>query len=241
MKSCLSHNDYFEVFSDAANALKAVSRNKNASISRIALWNAFFPDSPIPLKTSLRHRLTSSLHQFVSGGKTDKFCFELSVLFIDLPANFYELTSVFPVQLTIAMRCAFKVVQEFLQKPDELSIKNCLDAILKKINEDDFDDISNIFRRILTNLPCLDDYVMELSSKLDEKTFDLFLESLPPHSRIRYALQYNRPLPKVTIDYDTLQMPIEFLQAIAEIDGRGETFKSAITDDVNSLIGIRKK
>ena len=122
-----------EVYDDASDALKAVSRNKIASRTRVAIWNAFFSETPLPLSPSLRHMMISSFQKYLTGGPTDRFCFELSVLFFDLPTQFYELTSIFPIPLSIAMRDAYKVVNGHLQMPNQESITKLITNLIQTL------------------------------------------------------------------------------------------------------------
>ena len=49
--------------------------------------------------------------------------------------------------------------------------------------------------------------------------FDLLLQAMPSHFRLHFALKYGRPLPQLQLDFDQLELPFEFLQAIADIEG----------------------
>lgn len=232
----LTKQNFIEMYHDAADALKAVSRNRTASHTRIAIWNSFFPETPLSLSTSLRHILTRIFHQYLSGGTTDRFCFELSVLFLDLPTHFYELTSIFPAPLSIAMRNAYKVVNNHLQKPNQESMAKLIKTIFQTLPKEKLPLLKAILQAILWDKSNLDQYIDQIREILEPYCFDAFLEALPPTIRLRYALRYNRPPPKVIIDYHNLEMPLEFLQAIGEIDGSKESRKLSTTKDLETIL-----
>lgn len=232
----LTKDNFREIYLNAASALKSVSRNRTASHTRIAIWNGFFPDSPISLQTSLRHRFTTSLHQYLSGGPTDRFCFELSVLFLDLPVPFFNLTSSFPAPLSIAMRNAYKVVNEHLEKPNIDSITKLIQTILATLPHEKLPAFKAILQSILYDKSETNKYMKLLKQILDPICFDAFLEAMPPTLRLRYALIYDRSPPRIFIDYKNLSMPIEFLQAICENDGKEEVRKLLNNQNIQDVI-----
>lgn len=221
---------------DAADALKAVSRNRTASKTRVAIWNAFFSETPIPLSTSLRHIMTTSFHKYLSGGPTDLFCFELSVLFFDLPVHFFELTSIFPVPLSIAMRDAYKVVNGHLQMPNQESMSKLITNLIQTLPKEKLPIFIGILQAIFWDKSDIDTYIDQMKKLLEPVCFDSFLEAMPPIPRLRYALRYNRPPPKVNIDFHKLEMPIEFIQAIAEMDGCSESRKLSLTKELGNFL-----
>lgn len=225
-----------EVYDDASDALKAVSRNKIASRTRVAIWNAFFSETPLPLSTSLRHMMISSFQKYLTGGPTDRFCFELSVLFFDLPTQFYELTSIFPIPLSIAMRDAYKVVNGHLQMPNQESITKLITNLIQTLPKEKLPIFMAILRSILWDKSEIDTYIDRMKELLEPACFDSFLEAMPPIPHLRYALRYNRPPPKVNIDYHKLEMPIEFIQAIAEIDGCSEARNLSSNNELESIL-----
>ncbi|OHT13768.1 hypothetical protein TRFO_15981 [Tritrichomonas foetus] len=225
-----------EIFTDAANALKAVSRNRIASRTRIALWNAYFPDSPISLATSLRHRLTTTLHQYISGGKADRFCFELSVLFFDLPTQFYDFTAAFPAPLSIAMRIAYKTVNSHLQKPDHGAFKKCVQEICETTPKEKLPAFKATLHAIIWDKSNSDKYFETLKNILDPSCFDAIIQACPPVIRLHYALKYNLAPPEVSIDYNNLSMPLEFLQAISCLESGREIMEVTFPEELKTTI-----
>ena len=57
------------------------------------------------------------------------------------------------------------------------------------------------------------------SQLMDIEVFDNFLIILPPFLRLHYSIKYGRPPPKVSIDFNKLDLPFEFIQAVSDIDG----------------------
>jgi hypothetical protein len=86
--------------------------------------------------------------------------------------------------------------------------------------------------------PNFDENVKKLKGLIGEKAFGIFVELLPPTYRLHLALRFRLKLPKIDVDFLHLSVPIEFLQALADVNGRDNAFGLIWYDGPFSKLGI---
>lgn len=197
--------------------------------ARLGLWNSIFPDYKVNIaKASVASVLTSILKKYVREKETHMFCFEMAVLFIDLPDEFGHIVNCFPWQMRVAMKKAYDVVYESIEQPDPDNIREFILQLSTHVTEEKVKEIAEIIQNATKPEARLDQVAVMFQKSMPETLLDLFLSCLPGCVRLRLALLLNRPLPKIYIDFDRVAMPFEFVQALCDIDG---------IEQIESLIG----
>ena len=201
---------------------KTPIEEKTAHVSRISLWNKLFPDIKMHPSTKVRELLLTVLRRYyINQTNATRFCFELATVFLGIPDYFFNFISSMPYPYTIAMKHAMKVLLSSISPPlpnASIALKRNLSTIL---SSKDLMQFSASIEKIEKN-GNIDESMAEIKVLLNEHYFDLFLETLPSHIRLRYALAYGRPLPKFNINFEQVVLPFEFAQAIADIEGKEE-------------------
>lgn len=214
----------FFAIRDAINlvviALKGPLKDKKTSVTRIAFWNMCFPNSQIPVVTQVKQHFVEILRRYSFGCTTaQQFCFEMAAFFIDLPTEFSLIVSYLPAPYIVAMHLAFRILHENIQYPSPSSPKEFIERASKLLPPSKFSLLESLIEGMCSESVSIDGIVMRVYNLMDIEVFDNFLIILPPFLRLHYSIKYGRPPPKVSIDFNKLDLPFEFIQAISDIDG----------------------
>lgn len=188
--------------------------------ARLSLWNSVFPDHQVNMtKASMASVLSSILKRYLREKETHMFCFEMAVLFIDLPDDFGQIISHFPWQMRVAMKVAYDVVYESIEQPTEENTREFLVQLAKCSDISKVREVAEIIQNASKPDAQLDQVAVIFQNEMSDKMLDLFLATLPGSVRLRLALLLKRPLPKIFLDFERIAMPFEFVQALCDIDG----------------------
>jgi hypothetical protein len=198
-------------------ALKAVTRSDLESYNRLAICNSIFPANPVQVVKGLHNHLVTTLSTSLSDCQIDRFCFEIAVIFIDLPEAVNLPIVFFPLPLSIAVCVAFSILRNHIEQttPDEM-----IEAIRKILGILPVEKCK-AFRPLLNTLAARRDdldTLLELFRRSDELLDDI-LSLLPGPLRMHFPLRFERGRPKIGIDFDHVLLPVEFLLAIADMRG----------------------
>lgn len=203
-----------------ALALKGPLRDKKVGVTRIAFWNMCFPDAQVPVTTQVKQHFVEILRRYAFGcTSAQRFCFELAAFLIDLPVEFGLIVSYLPAPFVVAMHIAFRALHEHIQCPAPAAPKTFLDRAALLLPPTKFALLENLIDSMCADSANVDMIIARVHNLMDFEVFDNFLQILPPFMRLHYALKYGRPPPRVEIDFDRLDLPFEFVQAISDIEG----------------------
>ena len=202
----------------AENICKNINFTDN-NYSRISLWNTVFPDYKYVAATQNADMILGIFRRYLIGSTdTSRFCFELA-LFIDIEDELNSIVEVLPFPFTVAIRIALGVLRQHIE-PINVHVKTDFRKIMmKRLDPEKYTEFCNIFDEFKNNISQANSYIEQIVKILDEEDLDLFFSILPPPMRLHFCLIYERPLPRIFIDFNNLSIPFEFAQAIADIDG----------------------
>ena len=205
---------------EVVESLRGLSRDKQPSTARISLWNSVFKDCCLGLETDVGQHFVDILRRhLVRCTDAPRFCFELAVFMVDLPALFHRIASLFPAPYTVALHIAFRMIHESIEPPKPECLGLFVDKVLEEVPKDQVVFILQALKAMQSDALNIDRTVGRIPSMVSPLCFDLLLQAMPSHFRLHFALKYGRPLPQVQLDFDQLELPFEFLQAIADIEG----------------------
>jgi hypothetical protein len=197
--------------------LESVTCDRGGGISRLALWNSVFPWVPVRVNTDIRLHLAMRLFAYHSDHNTALLAFELAVLFIDIPEVLERLLSVFPLPIRIAVHIAHATLLNHVERPSREELAGIVDSVWCTLREERRPAFLALARALRDKGTELDSLVEPFED--NEAVLDSILALLPPLPRLRLALKYGRQIPRISLDFNHLNMPLEFLQAVADMDG----------------------
>lgn len=204
------------------DTLKGTSRDKQPSTARISLWNTIFTDARIHVSTDVaQHFLDIMRRHLIRCTTAQRFCFEMAVFLIDMPSEFHRVAAAMPSPYTIAMHIAFRVVHDKVERSAPTSKERFADKVMEEVPPEQRVNVLSVLRSLQNDEAQVDRLISRLWSLISPLCFDLLLGSgiLPPHLRLHFALKYGRPMPVIRLDFENLDLPFEFLQSIADIEG----------------------
>lgn len=216
-----------QIFKKAKSLLSKLDEADEGKVGYILLmYNFLFQDSPISTNSQEKDndgtgKLSTLFHNVVYRytifGHTDRFCFEFALIFIDNPCEFNEIISLLPAPYTIALRIAY----DFLLSSFGASTKGDFDFLTKKIAElENANKVIELLNDFISNKKTPDETIRLMQIFLPEKCFALFLRLLQPSLKIHYSIKYSYFIFRFNFKFDEVQMPIEFVQAIADINSK---------------------
>ncbi|KAH0793342.1 hypothetical protein GPJ56_002752 [Histomonas meleagridis] len=221
-----------ETITHAISTLKGNIKEKQSSSARVALWNTIFPNYLIPVTTQIKQHFVDILRRYAVGcTNTQQFCFEMAVFFIDLPDEFDQVVRLLPAPYTIAMHLAFKILHDHIEYPPPESPKKFIERALSRLPTSKANSLKATIESMQSENVNVDNIIQKIYSLGIIELFDNFLTILPPHIRLHYALKYGRPFPKIAIDFSHIDLPFEFIQAIADIEGEEVALGMMQNDD----------
>jgi hypothetical protein len=213
----------------AIDSLRGIGKDQQVTSARISFWNRLFPDFDIPVTTDVGQHLVDIFRRhLLRSSSAQRFCFELAALFIDLPAEFLRIINFLPFPYTVAMRISFRAIHEHMEFSERGSVRDFVAKVLLELPPARVQQFSATVHSLQQDTVNSDRTVNKLSQILSPESFDMLLAVFPPHLHLRWALRHGRPLPRFSIDFQSISLPFEFLQAIADIEG--EEAANAIVD-----------
>ena len=206
---------FSKVFEDIISSFEEGFPDK--SIAIFTIWNSLFPDCPVNCNSKIEDQVLVVLNKYIMFRRTDRFCFEFSVLFLDDPKLFQKIVNLFPPPLSIAMRIAYNILTDHFEKVTPEKIYNFMDLSIKTIK--DPQRFSQIMKGFLAQQNSTRIVVKQMHALLNSECFNSFLSILPPQKHFHYSIKYNTIPPKLVIDFNHFSLPFEFLQTIADING----------------------
>ena len=203
----------------AIRKLEAATQTNEQSFARMQLWNSVFPDNPVMVTASPVQVLNHVLKLYLRDRQTDRFCFELAVLFLDLQDEFNRMVAQFPVPLAVAARIAYQTLYECFEQPKEDTMRELIFEMRRNLRKEQVGEVKEAVLRIARGDVNIEKCADVVKRKVPPLVFDLFLAVLPPHPRVHLCLYYSRPLPPIFIDFERMEMPFEFVQALCDVNG----------------------
>lgn len=198
--------------------LKEASKADEQAWARCSIWNKIFFDAQILPVFKTRDHFNNILRRHLIGvTDAQRFVFELAVYLIDLPEAFIRTLDLFPYPYQVAGKLAFRAVinsirptppdakEKFLrlcQHDMPIPSQQLLEALEYKKSDVD-----------------LDSFLARLKEKVPKPIFEGFLSTRFPQERLKYSIKYGCLPPPIDLDLSTIEMPFEFVQAIADIEG----------------------
>ena len=206
---------------NATQVFKTLEKDQEAVSARISFWNSVFPDNQYSNETSARQVLMDIFKRHVINAvPAQRFCFELATLLIDMPAEFHKIVSLLPYPYVTALNIAFRTVNQCLEKPSNDSLQMFVEKVVDQLPQVKFTQLYTQILALKAESLNIDRIVNKIESILSTELFDMFLQVLPPHLGLHYALKYGRPYPKLIINFEQIQMPLDFIQAVTDIEGK---------------------
>ncbi|OHT03865.1 hypothetical protein TRFO_01594 [Tritrichomonas foetus] len=220
----------------STTVLKGVEKDSVASSARISFWNSLFPDNQYSLEAPVRQLLVDILRRHVIQiTSVQRFCFELSALFIDLPGDFAKIISFLPYPYVTAMHISFRALNELIELPQKESTHSFIEKVIDELSPQKLTQLQTHIAAMQSDSLNIERIVNKVQQLLQPDTFDMFLQILPPHLRLHYALKYGRPYPRVKVDFERVRLPPDFIQAVADIEGAPAAIEMvAWNDSVNT-------
>jgi hypothetical protein len=197
--------------------MEDIVSDEDECIARLSLWNSVFPWEPVRVTTDIREHLITRFTAYNSEHNTLLFAFELAVIFVDIPELLESLLSILPLPLRIAVHIAHAVLLDHVERPPPSAVPGMITSLWRGLPPERrpaFAALAGALREGRAELAELLEPFRHPAAALDE-----VLALLPPLARIHFALCYNRPLPKILLDFADVKLPLEFLQAVADMDG----------------------
>jgi hypothetical protein len=170
---------------------------------------------------SLRHLLLAVLQAYLNDRQTDRFCFEVAVLFMDLAEPFHLFASLCPLPLTVAMRIAYRLLYDHIEVVPAEDRRQLVVEVCENLPREKVIFFKRLFFLLARGVSSIDTCIHELQDTTGcDPTFDKLLMLLPPKDRLHFALKYDSPLPRIDIDFGNIALTTEFLQAVADINGQ---------------------
>jgi hypothetical protein len=209
-----------DVVESSLESLRGGVRDQQSSQGRISFWNRLFPDCAISVTTDIGQHLVDVLRRhLVRLTSAHRFAFEISALFVDLPCEFLRFISVFPFPYTVALKIAFRTIHDHLEYAERGNIRDFISKVLPELSPTRIGQFSAAVKCLQQDVVNSDRAIHKLCQILSPENFDMLLAVVPPHLHLRWALKHGRPLPEFQINFASLPVPFEFLQAIVDIEG----------------------
>jgi hypothetical protein len=209
-----------ETIESSIEALRGISKDQQPASGRISLWNRLFPDFDIPVTTDVGQHLVDIFRRHLLRCTTaQRFCFELAVMFVDLPGEFLRVVNFLPFSYSVALKIAFRAIHEHLEFSQRGSVRELVAKLVRELQPMRLSQFTASVHAIQHDPANADRAVNKLSQILSTENFDLLLGVMPAHLHLRWALRHGRPLPRFQMDFQSIELPFEFLQAIADIEG----------------------
>lgn len=209
-----------QLIGNVTEALRGYQKEREPGFARISLWNNFFKDYPLYVVADPGQHFVDILRRhYLRATDATRFCFEIALWLIDLPEYFHQLASMFPVQYTIAMHIAFKILHEHIEPPAIANASAHLVHVVKEVPKEDWQHILDYIKGCSGSMLQLDSSLTKLRGIVSPYVLDIVLCVLPAPLRIHYAMRFGRPVPQVLLDYENLELPFEFIEAISDIEG----------------------
>lgn len=204
----------------ATAALKGIEKDRASSSARISFWNSLFPDNQYPIDIPIRQLFVEILRNHsVDLRNAQRFCFEMAALFIDLPADFSKICGCFPYPYVTALHIAFRTLNDLIEYPPRESIQAFVEKAVSSLSSTKFTQLQSQITALQSETLNLERIILKIQNILPEETFDMFLQVLPPSLRLHFSLRFGRPYPNVHVNFEAIQLPPDFIQAIADIEG----------------------
>ena len=216
----------------AIRKLDSATQNKENAYARMEIWNSVFPENRMMVTTPPVTLLQHVLKTYLRDRQTDRFCFEISVLFLDLPDEFNRMVGHFPFPLCVACRIAYKVLYECFEVTKEDTVKELMFELHKTLRKEQVGEVKEAVLRIAKGEANVEKCADVVKRKIPPQVFDLFLEVLPIQPRLHLCFYYSRPAPKIFVDFEHMEMPFEFVQALCDINGIEAVAELIQTDDM---------
>lgn len=220
---------FLKIVTESLKEFKTPINQPRSQAFRIALWNQMFPDTKMHPSTKIRELILTVLRRYiVMQTDTVRFCFELATTFLGLPKAFYEFINPMPYPINVALKLSMKIIIDSIPKPNEAN-QNLFLSDIQTLPEQEYHKLILSIQDL--NSDRIDISIANIYQILNKTQFDLFLSILPPKLHLHYSLSYGRPPPKITIDFENIILPFEFIQAISDIDG---------VEEGHRLLGLSK-
>jgi hypothetical protein len=200
------------------SALGPASMGETEGQNRLAIRNDIFPENPVDVSTSLLDHLLQVFSTYRRDDKVDRFSFEVAVHFIDMPEALHSFVTAFPLPLSVAICSAHSVLLRHIEEQTPVQMQQTITAIFPELSPQQ----KKVFTTLLRNLAAKN--YRNLGPLLEpfRETVDLctgVLSLLPGYLHMHLALKFLLPTPRIEIDLANVLMPLEFLQAVADIRG----------------------
>jgi hypothetical protein len=117
------------------------------------------------------------------------------------------------------MRIAFRAIHEHMEFAARGNCRDFVAKIVLELPPPRLAQFGTAIHSLQQDAVNSDRTINKLSQFLTPENFDMLLAVFPPHLHLRWALRHGRPLPRFSIDFQSIPLPFEFLQAIADIEG----------------------
>lgn len=223
---------------ESTAALKGIEKDRASSSARISFWNSLFPNNQYPIDISIRQIFIEILRNHsVDLTNVQRFCFEMAALFIDLPADFNKICGCFPYPYVTALHIAFRTLNDLIEYPPRESIQAFVEKAVSSLPSSKFSQLQSHIVALQSESLNLERIIFKIKTLLPEDTFDMFLQVLPPSIRLHFSLKFGRPYPQIRVNFEMIQLPPDFLQAVADIEGADASLKMASwTEDSVSTV-----
>lgn len=204
----------------ATAALKGIEKDRISSSARISFWNSIFPDNQYQIDIPIRQLFVEILRNHsVHMTNVQRFSFEMATLFIDLPGDFSKICGCFPYPYVTALHIAFRTLNELIEYPPKESIQTFVEKAVSSLSAAKFSQLQVQITNLQSDTLNLERIISKIQNILPEDTFDMFLQVLPPPLRLHFSLRFGRPYPEIHVNFEMIQLPPDFLQAVADIEG----------------------
>lgn len=202
--------------------LKKASKENIKALSRISIWNSIFTDCPLIAETKIRDHFNNIIRRHLIGvTSAQRFLFELAVFMIDLPEIFTELIDHFPPAYAIAGRIAYRATINSLEKKPDDAEQKLQEAIRREMISPPKELLQSITQSAQQS-ENLAKFVQSINpnQQIPKSVIEAILRCLSPPDRIRYSIMYGVPPPKINLNLELLALPLEFVEAISDIEGK---------------------
>lgn len=231
-------NSVKSVIAEATAALKGIEKDRDSSSARISFWNSIFQKKQCPIDTPIRQLFVDILlNHSIHLTNVQQFCFEMATLFIDLPSDFSRICGCFPYPYVTALHIAFRTLNELIENSPRESIQAFVEKAVSGLSSTKLSQLQAQIIALQSESLNLERIVLKIQNILPIETFDMFLQVLPPSLRLHFSLKFGRPYPKININFESILLPADFLQAVADIEGTNASLNMVSwTKDSSSTI-----